>query len=296
MISVIIPTLNSADSIGYTLSSIFSDGFSGGSFEVLIVDGGSTDDTVEIAKRYPVKVFKCEKPGAGSARNVGMKNARGDILCYTDSDCIVKEQWLDKINIFFRAHPNVDGVGGPVLPYLKSTNKLQKLNGEIFVEDNPFPKEIVKVKFRSFNGVLMDANCAYRKDSLLLVGGFPEPFGWGQELSWRLAARGRTLIFDPEIRVYHIFPSRLQDIFEQQFRWGRGMMELIIRYYGLRNMWGNFLHMPYSMTRVLLSTLMRKDLNRAFLHICQIAVHYLGRIRGPRASQRSSVAFALKSG
>jgi len=89
MISIIIPALNSATTISYTLSSIFSNRFSRELFEVLVIDNGSSDETVGVAKRFPVKIHHCSRKGIGPPRNVGIRMAKGDIVCFTDSDCIV---------------------------------------------------------------------------------------------------------------------------------------------------------------------------------------------------------------
>ena len=87
MLSVVIPALNSASTISLTLSSIFSSDFPQESYEVLVVDNGSLDETVEVAKKYPVRVYHCTERGIGPPRNVGIKNAGGDIEQVTGRRC-----------------------------------------------------------------------------------------------------------------------------------------------------------------------------------------------------------------
>ena len=167
LISVIIPALNSANTIRKTLSSIFSGEKPQKLFEVLIVDNGSTDGTLEIVKGFPARVCSCKKRGIGFARNLGTKKAKGEILCFVDSDCVVENDWLIRIFRFFEKYPETDGVGGPVLPYPNSRNKIQRLTGEIFVEDQGFPTTRRRVEFGEFEGVLFGANSAYRKKVLM---------------------------------------------------------------------------------------------------------------------------------
>jgi len=87
-----------------------------------VVDNGSSDDTVEVAKRYPVMIYHCEKRGRGPPKNLGLKMAKGNTVCFTDSDCVVKKDWLEKISVFLERNPDVDGVGGQVFPYPCSQN------------------------------------------------------------------------------------------------------------------------------------------------------------------------------
>lgn len=275
MYSIIIPALNSAETISYCLSSIFSGNSSNESFEVLIVDGGSKDKTLEIARKYPVKVLICKEKGIGPARNLGLREAKGEIVCYTDSDCVVEKIWLSKIAIFLRENPEVDGVGGLVLSYNEGATKLQELSGKVFVGSQSFPKHETRTKMGSFYGVLMDANCAYRKRVLLEAGGFPEPIGLGHELSWKLTGDGKVLVFNPGMKVFHIFPNTLRGLFRQQFRWGM-YMSVLEKKYGLTLRGLSYL--PLSAARSILSLF---DLQRESLRIlsfCQTLYWWIGRL------------------
>lgn len=281
MLSVIIPALNSESTISLTLSSIFSNKLPRGEFEVLVVDNWSSDRTVEEAQKYPVKMHYCLERGIGPPRNLGITKAKGEIVCLTDSDCVVEKDWLEKIWSFFEDNPDADGVGGPVYSYQHSQNKVQKLTGEIFVEDQGFPRRVKKVQFGSMNGMIFGSNCAYRKAAVTSAGGYVHG-GSNLELSWRLASLKRNLFFNPEMKVYHIFPWNLRDVFRQQFRWGvqsthmkrihhvdRGAKEIVYIYY-----------FP---VRRLLSLIFPKCLERKLLHFTQIASYNLGRIYGFRS-------------
>ena len=234
MISVVIPALDSADTIAYTLSSIFSGDFPKNLYEVIVVDNGSVDNTVDVASRFPVKVYVCLKRGQGPARNLGIKKACGDIICFTDSDVILPANWLKKISDFLEKHPEVDGVGGPMLPPSNGhKNLLQKLAGEIYYEDQVFPTEITEPQIGGYRASFYSGNCAYRRDVLISVNGFDESLWDGNDidLCWRVLKKGKCLIFNPHIKVIHIgFASTIRGIFDQQFRWGRINTELMRRY------------------------------------------------------------------
>lgn len=281
MLSVIIPALNSAETIRLTLSSIFSNDFPQNRFEVLVIDNGSVDGTVEVAKKYPVKIYHCMKRGIGPPRNLGLKVAMGDIVCFTDSDCIIEKDWLKKICRFFEANREVDGVGGPVRPYMRGANKVQRNAGEIFVEDQNFPIKKARVQFGVFRGVLLGTNSAYRKSALVSVGGYEEPGGSSPELSWRLVSNGSVLYFDPNIKVYHIFPWRLVALYKQQFRWGTRMTQLRIKHglYRFKEMVLIF----YFLARCALFLFSFQHHSKKLLRLTQLVMFSLGRIKGIRS-------------
>jgi len=103
-ISVIVPTLNSERFLGATLDSITNQGHA--EFEVVVVDGGSTDGTLAIAKGYPHTIVVSAPPrGEPNAINVGLRAATGDILTWLDSDDEYAPWCLDKVDGYFRTHP-----------------------------------------------------------------------------------------------------------------------------------------------------------------------------------------------
>jgi len=205
--------------------------------------------------------------------------AKGDIVCFTDSDCIVEKGWLEKIFNFFEQNSEADGVGGPVFPHTYSQNKIQKLTGEIFVEDQGYPKKIKKVQFGSSHGLIFGTNSAYKKEALISAGGYSEPGGSNLELSWRLASKGRNLFFNPDIKVYHIFSPNLISIFRQQFRWGAQSTRMKRKYHvdqGAKEI----IYISYFPMRRLLSLIFPKNFEKKLLHFTQLASYSLGRICG----------------
>jgi len=279
LLSVVIPALNSAATISGTLSSIFSNETGGETFEVLLVDDGSCDETVDIARRFPVKIFHCSRRGIGPPRNLGIQKAQGSIVIFTDSDCIVEKDWITKIFTFFDRHSEADGVGGTVFPYPCCKNRIQELTGKIFVEDQGYPRNVKKIRPGSTQGLIFGSNSAYRRSVLVKSGGFIEPGGSNLELSLRLVANGKNLFFDPEIRVYHIFPSNLEAIFKQQFRWGAQWTQMK-RMHQVDEGVKEIAYASYFSVRWFLSLVPPRDLEKKLLHFFQITSYGLGRIYG----------------
>lgn len=101
MISIIIPVYNTGCFLERCFESIISQSYS--DFEVIIVNDGSTDNSLDICKKYSLKdnrfkVYSKSNGGASSARNYGIKNAIGDWICFIDSDDYVKNNYLKKLN------------------------------------------------------------------------------------------------------------------------------------------------------------------------------------------------------
>jgi cellulose synthase/poly-beta-1,6-N-acetylglucosamine synthase-like glycosyltransferase len=234
LLSVIIPALNSEGTIRSTLSSVFANNLSRNEYEVIVIDNGSRDKTIEAARTFPAEIFSCPKRGQGAARNLGLTKAKSEIICFTDADIILPKNWLTQILEFFHTHPDVDGVGGPVLaPSSGYVNALQKLEGETYAAKHYFPIKETDAMFGEKDTALYSANCAYRRKSLVSIGGFDESGldAIDIDLSWKLILRGKRLVFNPELKVIHLgFPSSLSGILKQQVRWGKSQANLTMRY------------------------------------------------------------------
>ena len=281
MLSVVIPALNSAATVAGTLTSIFSNDTCSEPFEVLLIDNGSCDSTVDIAREFPVKIYYCPQKGIGPPRNLGIQKAKGDIVCFTDSDCIVEKNWLTKISGFFNQHSGTDGVGGPVLPRSCSQNKIQELTGNIFVEDQGYPRSIQKIQLCSTRGLIFGSNSAYKRNVLTKSGGFIEPGGSNLELSLRLIANGRHLFFDPGIKVYHIFPNTLKTILKQQYRWGMQSTQMK-RIHHIDKGTKEIVYISYFTLRRFFPLFFPRDSEKKILHFAQVVSYSLGRIFGLR--------------
>src|SRR3989344_3228461 len=97
-LSIILPTYNNEKTIDECLKSIFIQDYPKKDFEVLLIDGDSTDRTLEIAKKYRVKILNNSKRAEEAARILGIKQAKGTILSFIDADNIlVGKDWIKKM-------------------------------------------------------------------------------------------------------------------------------------------------------------------------------------------------------
>ena len=94
-ISVIVPFYNAEKYLRSCITALLSQDASQENYEVILVDNNSTDSSVAIAKQFPrVKVLSESRQGAYAARNTGLAEARGEIIAFTDADCLPDRDWL----------------------------------------------------------------------------------------------------------------------------------------------------------------------------------------------------------
>ena len=161
-ISVIIPAKNEEKYIMNVFEGLEIQSFK--DFEIIVVDGGSSDKTVSIAKKYG-KVIIDKRKGIGTARNTGVKHAHGDILVFLDADTKPSRELL---KTYYKAlHNGVVAATGPILP-LEKTNLRTKI-GFKFVS-------ILFVKVAIAIGIptIVGSNFAAEKKAFVEINGFDE--------------------------------------------------------------------------------------------------------------------------
>jgi len=118
-LSVIIPVFNGSKTLDLLLKSIFKSSYP--NFEVIVVDDGSNDNSVKIAKKFPCKVIqKKTNTGAADSRNIGAKVAKSEILLFTDADCILKKDTMTKLVEFFKKGSDIVAGTYSKLPFNKN--------------------------------------------------------------------------------------------------------------------------------------------------------------------------------
>lgn len=216
-VSVVLRTKNSEARVEDSLASIFRQTYK--DYEVLVVDHGSIDRTLQIVQKYPVRTIH-DRPGTNPC-NTGIQESTGRILAFIDDDCIAPPEWLAVIINDFDDE-EVAVVGGPeVAP--RSSNFWQRCFEAIRRMESRF--------FWRWGSVeqISTCNAAYRKDVLVDVGGFSDYLSYCEEteLNWRLSKKGWKILFDRQLTVLHNRRSSLRKFFSQQFAAGRGNGRLI---------------------------------------------------------------------
>lgn len=237
MISVVIPVYNEEANIIEMLDSIYRNSVI--PEEVIVSDGGSTDKTIELIKlNYPqVIIVNNPRKHAAAGRNEGIKRANGDIIAFTDGDCIVSDNWIECIKKAF-AENELDGLGGKI-ELAPPINHIEEYWGKLAWKlimnfgDKPY-----KVECCTLNDAFVTANCAYRKDILLKLGGFNEWFANNAEdvdLCWRAVKHGAKLIYCPEAVIYAHNVTTIKGVAQKSFRNGYSSSKLQKKYGGAIN-------------------------------------------------------------
>ena len=191
-VSVVLLTKNSEENVGKSLESIF--GQTRKPDEVVVVDGNSTDGTLDVVNQYPIKLVTESGLGFGYARNLGVKNAEGDIVFFIDSDCFAEPQWIEKILPHFN-DSEIAGVTGPTQLWNTSHGVARFLACVGGRMNMPTKRGFVKIA--------PTMNLAIRRDVVLEVGGFDETLVRGEdtELTYKVSQCGKIL-YEPEAVVW----------------------------------------------------------------------------------------------
>ncbi|MEM2027510.1 MAG: glycosyltransferase [Candidatus Bathyarchaeia archaeon] len=188
-VSVVIPTLQEGKYIGRLLSKIVS---ADPSVEIIVVDGGSTDGTAEIARRFTDKVYVLNRRGIGRARNYGALKAKGDVIIFMDADVEPPPDFVDKVLSAFKDR-SVVGATCKIMPGVSDASLKA-----FFIFYNLLLRLLSHVKPHSRGEFL-----AVRREAFLKVGGFDErlPCLEDHDLAFRLSRVGRILFLN-DLTVY----------------------------------------------------------------------------------------------
>jgi cellulose synthase/poly-beta-1,6-N-acetylglucosamine synthase-like glycosyltransferase len=206
-VSVVIPAYNQARLLARLLDSLAAMK-DAPPFEIIVVDDASPDDTGAVMAAWiaahpdvTCRYFRQERnQGPGSARNRGVEEAWGDFVAFTDTDCVAGARWIRALLSGF-TDDSIVGVGGPVSPFNPESlfAVYNTVNGTLqpnVTRDCPIP-------------YLVTCNCAYRREALREVGGFPAdihtPGGEDVAASIALYKRGYRFAFAPDAQVRHDF-------------------------------------------------------------------------------------------
>lgn len=192
MISVIVPSFNEEANIAQCLVSLSHQTINKSEYEIIVVDGGSTDKTCEIARKYADMVFIQTSKKVGGARNDGVMASKGDIIATTDADCILPPDWLERIKQDF-SDPGIVQVYGPVYPIEEGLqNQFSLLLANTFSRIGYYS--------RTFYYTL-GCNTAFRKDAFVKAGMYRcIDAGDDLEIAMRLKDLGKIL-FDGKLKV-----------------------------------------------------------------------------------------------
>ncbi|MBU1136288.1 MAG: glycosyltransferase family A protein [Nanoarchaeota archaeon] len=205
-LSIIIPTYNEENDIFSSLISLSEQSYK--NFEIIIVDDGSTDRTLEIVEKFKeqnkisIKILKQLHGGPGKARNFGAKNAKGEILIFIDADMRFDKDYLKNL-----IEPILKTRGIGTTHELELVNNINNIWSRCWGRVRVSKEEAKDVKiFR-----------AIRKKEFLELGGFEPKYGYADDQTLWFKYKIKPIVAKNTI-CYHKNPETLKQVFKQS-RW-----------------------------------------------------------------------------
>jgi glycosyltransferase involved in cell wall biosynthesis len=269
-ISVIVSTFNRQQSLNRTIECLLAQQ-DAPSYEVVIVDNRSTDTTAAMvalhsARDERVRYVYEPRQGASYGRNAGIRHAMAQILAFTDDDIVPDRDWLARISVDFREHPDIGCIGGKVLPRWPAHPPAWLTPEQwspLALLDYGEPQSLD----RSNPKCLITANMAVRRQVFTQIGDFRpglQKIGdlcgvEDRELQERYWEADGKCWFDPRLIVYaDVQPDRLTKQYHRRWHFRHGAMLAVLRDPHLEASHFKFLgapgHIWRRLTRELLNT------------------------------------------
>lgn len=226
--SIIIPTYNRPGQLADCLAALAQLDYPPDRVEVLVVDDGGALSPASVVDQFQdrlaIRLIRQANAGPGSARNTGARNAKGEILAFTDDDCLPQSDWLRALATRYLSAPDPVIVGGHVVNVL--VNNRYAVASQLIVDighayHNSDPD---RARFFTANNLAIPAN-RFRE-----LGGFDVTFGTtaseDREICGRWLHRGYRMISASEAVVGHAHRLTWRYFCWQHFNYGRGAVRL----------------------------------------------------------------------
>ena len=211
-VSVYIPCFNEEKHIEKCIKSVLRQTYP--IEEILIIDDGCTDKTIEKASKYSVKILTNKKnEGLAFSRNKGILKAKNEFVASIDSDVILDKKWLENLMKEFTSKEISGACGNLEEYYKKRTADLWRL---IHMKQNWGKKKIINPRF------LFGSNCVFRKSVVKKIGLYNIKYRTNYEdvdMSKRLKHQGHKLIYEPKAKASHLKSDSMTSVLKSSWNW-----------------------------------------------------------------------------
>ncbi|MDR0336972.1 MAG: glycosyltransferase family 2 protein [Planctomycetaceae bacterium] len=232
-LSIIIPVRNESQHIAEVLDRLLEQDYCVDKFEILVVDGCSTDNTVEVVRKYAERyscicLFDNPKRLSSAARNIGIERANGEVILIIDGHCLIDNcEMLKNVDRAF-AESHADCLGRPQPLEMAGASAWQWAIAH--ARRSPLghhPDSFIYSGQAQFSPAISVA-VAYRKKIFEMVGTFDETFDACEdvEMNYRIDRAKLICYFDPAIAVHYVPRKTLAGLMFQMHRYGRGRVKL----------------------------------------------------------------------
>jgi cellulose synthase/poly-beta-1,6-N-acetylglucosamine synthase-like glycosyltransferase len=220
-VSIIVASYNSADTIKECLQSLLTQDYPKDHVEILVMDGASKDNTIQIAEQLGIKVISLNL-NAPAAYNYAQKIVCHPILGFVDSDAKVEQGWLKKLVIHLD-EPMVAGVSGSI---------------ETWNQTNPWAKSIgyeLKSRYQrigKYTNRIATMNLLLKRPIIEEAGGWAEnlPSQYDTDFGYRIAKQGYKIAYEPDAVCYHYNRPTLKAFYRQQLQYGKNTLKLYLKH------------------------------------------------------------------
>jgi succinoglycan biosynthesis protein ExoA len=239
LISVILPVRNEARSLSALLTSLTQQNFPARDFEIIVADGGSTDNTRDLVRQFashsPMTVKLIDNPGirSGPGRNAGLHAARGKFILFIDGHCHIPSNDLlrDTASIFEDTHADCLCRPQPLLAPTSSSFGAAVATVRASALGHGRDSLIYDMTVSGFVDPA-SSGAAYRHSVFTAIGNYDERFDACEdvELNTRVRKSGMKSYTDPRLAVFYEPRTNLLSLFKQMTRYGRGRVRLMLKH------------------------------------------------------------------
>lgn len=229
-VSIVVPALNCADDVEGFAAAMNSQTYPADRFEVIVVDNGSSDGTLERAREAGFKTLLRPERGRTKALNTGIAAAQGDYILTTDLSCRAVPDWIRCIVDTFAAYPEAGCVGGEIKLLRTARNAVIDFQERSDYMSPLLALQRTRLPFMPFAD---GANASFRREVFERIGGFEETFvkAGDVEICYRMfVLTDYKLVFNRAALMYEPGEPSLRALLHQRYRMGLGWNLLRMKY------------------------------------------------------------------
>jgi mycofactocin system glycosyltransferase len=204
-VSVVVPVYNRPAELVHCLEALLKLEYPRSKLEIMVVDDASTDDTAEVAARYPVKLVRnSQQIGPAGSRNRAIELARHELIACVDSDCVVAPDWLRRLAAVFVEDEQVAAAGGATRAVHVGSllQRYEDVRSSLFMGE-----QSLEVRLPQRLSYLPTCNLIFRREIFQAIGGFDPALRFGEDVDfcWRLLKAGWKIQYLPAACLGHAY-------------------------------------------------------------------------------------------